>query len=119
MHRAVVEIGASLGASVLVVAAVLAIGRTMVSAPAPVPASVGQHAGCLEAPVFGIDGSGLTGSARLCILDAGVRPAADVEGLTPGTAYVTWFAYVDQPTMCQKNHCTLDDLRGESGLGVY
>jgi hypothetical protein len=118
MQRALVEIGAAFGASVLVMAGVLAIGGTWKVTPPPVPAYVSQRPGCLEAPVFGIDSSGVAGSARLCILDEGARPVADVEGLTPGTAYVTWFAYFDRPQLCQKSRCTLDDLRGEYAVGV-
>jgi hypothetical protein len=118
MHRALVEIGVAVGASMLLMAGVLAVGSIWTVSPAPMPTHVSRHPSCLDAPVFGVDDSGLAGSARLCILDEGVRPAADVEGLTPGTAYVTWFAYFDRPRSCQKARCTLDDLRGESAVGV-
>jgi hypothetical protein len=118
MNRTVAEIGATLGASVLVVVGVLAVGGTLKAAPAPVPAYVTQQPGCLDASVFAVDSSGLSGHARLCILDEGVRPSADVEGLTPSTAYVTWFAYFDRPQSCQQGRCTLADLRGDAAIGV-
>jgi hypothetical protein len=118
MNRTVAEIGATLGASVLVVVGVLTVGGNLQAAPAPVPAYVTQRPGCLDTPVFPVDGSGLNGQARLCIVDEGVRPSADVDGLTPSTAYVTWFAYFDRPQGCQKGNCTLVDLRGDAAAGV-
>jgi hypothetical protein len=118
MHRTLAEIGASLAASALIVAGVLAAGGNLRLGPAPVPAHVSQRPGCLDAPIFGLDSSGLKGRARLCVVDEGTRPAADVEGLTPGTAYVAWFAYFDRPQACQKGHCTIGDLRRDAVGGA-
>jgi hypothetical protein len=118
MHRTLVEIGASLGASALIVVGVLAAGGNLKLEPAPVPAFVSQRPGCLEAPVFGLDRSGLNGGAMLCIVDEGVRPAVDVDGLTPGTAYIAWFAYFDRPQACQNGRCAIDDLRRDAVGGA-
>jgi hypothetical protein len=119
MHRTLVEVSVAVGASALIATAVLVAGGShMKSAPAPLPAYVTRQAGCLDAPVFELDGSGVKGRARLCIVDEGVRPAADVEGLTPGTTYATWFAYFDRPQGCRTHRCTIEDLRGEAAAGV-
>ncbi|MDP8908039.1 MAG: hypothetical protein M3N47_02750 [Chloroflexota bacterium] len=118
MHRMLVEMSATLGAGVVIVAGVLAAGGHMEATPLPIPVYVAQPAGCLDTPVFALDNSGVIGRARLCIVDEGVRPAADVEGLNPGTAYAAWLAYFDRPQECQKLRCTIEDLRGENAVGV-
>jgi hypothetical protein len=118
MHRALREIAVFVGASLLIAVGALAVGGNMTAPPAPTPAFVSQRAGCQDAPVFAMAGASVTGHARLCILDEGVRPAADVQGLTPGTAYVTWFAYFHRPELCQKPRCTLEDLQEETAEGV-
>jgi hypothetical protein len=118
MHRMIVEISATLGASAVIVAGVLAAGGHIKAAPPPIPAYVDRQAGCLDAPVFALDSSGVVGRAKLCIVDEGVRPAAEVEGLNPGTTYAAWFAYFDRPQECQKLRCTVEDLRGENAAGV-
>jgi hypothetical protein len=118
MRRTLVEIAAFVGASLLMALGALAVASNMTVAPAPPPAYVSQRAGCHDAPVFAMAGASVTGHARLCILDEGVRPAADVQGLTPGTAYVTWFAYFHRPELCQKPRCALEDLQEETSEGV-
>ncbi|MCC6176773.1 MAG: hypothetical protein IT305_15800 [Chloroflexi bacterium] len=118
MHRILVEMAVTVGASALIAGAVLVAGNSSLKpAPAPPPAYVTQPPGCRDAPILEVRGSGVTGRAKLCILDEGVRSAADVEGLTPGTTYTTWIAYFDRPLECQKPHCALDDLRG-TAMGV-
>lgn len=118
MRRALTEIGPFVVVSVLIAAGALMVGGNMTVPPAPVPAYLSQRPGCLDAPIFAMAGASVTGRARLCIVDEGVRPVADIEGLTPGTAYVTWFGYVDRPELCQKPRCALDDLLGETAEGV-
>lgn len=118
MYRSLVEIGATVGVSIVIAAAALVAGGSMKAPLPPIPSYVGQPPGCLDAPVVALDGSGVVGRAKLCIVDEAVRPAADVEGLNPGTAYAAWLAYFDRPQECQKLRCTVEDLRGENAVGV-
>jgi hypothetical protein len=118
MRRALIEAGSFVVVSVLIAAGVLIVGSNMTSVPPLVPAYAGLRPGCRSTPVTGLDDSGLNGSARLCLADAGIHPVADVEGLTPGTGYVTWFGYFNRPELCLKTLCTVDDLRGERAEGV-
>lgn len=118
MHRALVEILVFVGASLLIALGALAAASTMTTLPTPVPSYASQRAGCHDAPVFAMAGSSVTGKARLCLLDEGVRPEADIQGLTPGTAYVTWFAYFHRPELCRKPRCTLEDLQEDAAEGV-
>jgi hypothetical protein len=118
VRRAVIEIGPFVVVSVLIAAGALIVGGNMTAPPAPVPAYASQRPGCQDAPVVGLDNSGLKGSARLCILDESTRPAVDVDGLTPGMAYVAWFAYFDRPQACQKGQCTIGDLRRDAVGGA-
>jgi hypothetical protein len=118
MRRLVVELLVGLGLSTLVAATMMVAGRTAQTSPTPLPKLVTERPGCLETRLFGLDGSGITGRARLCIVDEGVRPLVDAEGLVPGTAYAMWLAYFDRPRECRKARCTVDDLTGEAAVGV-
>jgi hypothetical protein len=44
--------------------------------------------------------SGITGSAELCIDDNYTTVSEWTEHVTPGHAYTTWFAYIDDPSQC-------------------
>lgn len=62
-----------------------------------------QHDGAdcdqlLKASVAGP--SSITGSADLCIDDKLATVSEWTENLTPGHAYTTWFAYIDDPAQC-------------------
>lgn len=120
MHRWLVEIGATVGVSVLMAAGALAAGRSLAAAPPPAsaPSFANQQPGCFEAPVVALDHSGVTGRARLCIVDEGVRPLVDVEGLTPNTAYAALMMYFDRPQVCLKQRCAMDDLLPSTDAGV-
>ena len=118
MSRTLIALAAGLGASALVAVAVLAAGGALRPTPAPIPASQAGPAGCAEARLHEQSDSGITGRARLCILDEGVRPAIEAEALAPGTAYTAWFAYFDRPRQCRLARCGTDDLLGEDPAGV-
>lgn len=118
VRRAFIDLSPFVIASLVIAAGALMVGGNLTLAPPPVPAYVSQRPGCLDAAVFPMAGSSVKGQARLCIVDEGVRPIVDIEGLTPGTAYVTWFGYIDRPELCQTPRCALDDLLGETAEGV-
>ena len=63
-------------------------------------------------------GSGVTGMARVCANDEGVRASMHVKNLVVGNAYTTWFAYVDQPSLCVIEGCDGPDFLDPDPLGV-
>ncbi len=46
------------------------------------------------------NGTTIQGSAELCIDRNNATVSERTENLTPGNAYTTWFAYIDDPTQC-------------------
>jgi hypothetical protein len=85
--------------------------------------------GCLRAPVPPLSGETATGIASLCAAEDGLQGTLDLEQLEPSSAYVEWFAYFEQPSLCslasllfQINNfhrpCTLADLDGPQPKGI-
>ena len=113
-----VTIGLGVLASALFAMAVLLAGLQLRPTPPPLPSFATEQAGCLKTRLVEIDRSGVEGRARLCIVDEGVRPAIDAEGLAPGTIYTALFVYFDRPARCRSPRCAIDDLLGDDPVGV-
>src|SRR5262249_17412377 len=63
--------------------------------------------------------SGVTGSARLCVLEDGVRAQIAAANLAADNAYTSWFVYFDRPSTCKTAQlCSPPDLTGEDPAGV-
>ena len=71
----------------------------------PAEASQAAQEQCLDQPVTQRSGTAVQGSARLCFDTDGVRPELEVEHLSAGTVYTTWFVYYDRASDCQTHPC--------------
>src|ERR1044071_1715741 len=92
----------TLGAFSLVVAlGAIALGGTTARQAALAPTlPLTTMPGCSDAPVFPVDGSGITGEAKLCITDEAVRPAVGAAIGSPDTVYMTLIQYVEPQPAC-------------------
>lgn len=119
MNRFLAEILACTTAIAIVAVMAVAVGglvfRTISSPPRLPHVTV---PGCFEAPLVQLAGSGIDGEAKLCIADDAVRPTVRVANLTPGTAYLALFLYVDQPSACRVMPCAVADLLADSTAGI-
>jgi hypothetical protein len=99
--------------------ALLAAGAALGSAaPAAFAAPAPAQAGCLDTPLVTMAESGVTGAARLCINDDGVRAQVATSNLATDDAYTAWFVYFDRPSSCQTQPCMPPDALGEDPAGV-
>jgi hypothetical protein len=79
----------------------------------------------LTASLTTLNGSGVTGTATLCISESGVHTRITAQNLTPGNPYTVWFVYFDDPSKCLiPGHCTGADTvtpvaNPEGVLGRY
>ena len=55
---------------------------------------------CRSQALVTLANSGVHGRATLCTTARGVRAKIQTKGLTPGTAYTTWFFYFDNSSLC-------------------
>src|SRR5207249_1430320 len=55
---------------------------------------------CRSQALITLGDSGVHGRATFCTTARGVRAKIKTKGLTPGTAYTTWFFYIDNPSLC-------------------
>ena len=118
MRRVPIELLVGLGASALLALGVAIVGGGLRAAPVPLPSTLPEQAGCFDSRLITLDRSGVTGRARLCALDEGVRTGIESEGLTSGAAYSAWLVYFDQPGQCRVPRCAVDDLLGDEPVGV-
>ena len=119
MSRTLDEIAVILALNVLIAVAVFAVGSgPLQEESTPVPAYPAGQAGCLGAPAIPLSDTSVAGRAWLCILDEGVRPGMELEGLTPELAYTAWVMYFDRPGVCRTTVCGLEDLLGDDPVGV-
>jgi hypothetical protein len=110
-----VSIPAILAAALLVLPAGAVAQQTLAQ---PVAGLAAQD-DCLEQPVTERSGSAVQGSARLCFTAEEVRPELQVEHLSTGTAYTTWFVYYDRAMACKTQPCVgATDAVGDDPVGV-
>ena len=76
------------------------------------------QANCLESPLASMAGSGVVGSAQLCLSEQGVRANVQAENLSNGNAYTTWMVYFDRPSDCSAKPCAPVDATGDDPTGV-
>jgi hypothetical protein len=81
---------------------------------APPPA----QAGCLDTHLMTLADSGVTGSAQLCVTDAGVQAQVATSNLAVANAYTVWFVYFDQPSTCKTTPCSPPDATGDDPAAV-
>ena len=55
---------------------------------------------CRSQALVTLANSGVHGRATLCTTARGVRAKIKTKGLTPGTAYTSWFFYFDNSSLC-------------------
>ena len=79
----------------------------------------GKDALCVEAPVGQVEPSSVTGRARLCFDEGGVRTRVDLDGLSEDVAYTAWLAYFATPSLCSTRPCGDPDLVQERSAGVF
>ena len=118
MRRTPIELLVGLGASALIAVAVVVVGGALRPAPVPLPSALSEEAGCYDTRLITLDRSGVTGRARLCTPDEGVRAGMEAEGLTSGIAYTAWLVYFDRPRECRVPRCAVDDLLGDEPVGI-
>ena len=82
------------------------------------PAAAQPQANCLDTPLMTMADSGVTGSARLCMSDAGVHAQVATSNLAAANAYTAWFVYFDQPSSCKTQPCMPPDATGDDPAGV-
>jgi len=73
-------------------------------------------AGCREAPLRQVGGSGVGGQARLCLDDAGVSVTLAAEQLTVGDPYAVWLTYLDRDRTASEESSGMNDPHRPSGL---
>lgn len=111
MSRTLFEIGASVGASAVMLAVTIVGGRLVMAESAP--GGVERPAatvGCEERPFAVVNGGAARGMARLCLTRDGVEPIVELAGLPSGVIYSAWIAYVDRPGVVRVGECADPDL---------
>jgi hypothetical protein len=107
-----------IGASGSIALVVFLVGAFAIPAVGP-QVRLPSGPSCFEANVGDPVDSGITGSARLCVVDEAIRPAMQVWGLSTGVAYTAWFVYFDRPTECRANPCAEVDFLGTAPAGTF
>ena len=72
----------------------------------------------IRVEVKGFDPS-ISGHAEICYNSAGVVADMRLRGLVRGDAYTVWFAYIDNPAMCQTPGCGDADWGGPNPPLVF
>src|SRR3712207_2916487 len=112
MKHVPIELLAGVGTSAVIAIAVALAGGAIRAAPPPLPSPADERVGCWNTRLVALDRSGVTGCARLCNPDEGVRVDMEAEVLMPGVAYITSLAYFDGPGQCRVARCSVDDALG-------
>jgi hypothetical protein len=118
MQRMLVEIGASVGASVVMLAATVVGGHLIAGTAPPVGVERPAYVGCDERPLSPVNGTTLRAVARLCLFPHGAEPTVELEGMPSGALYSAWVAYVERPTVVEAGRCASPALAAREEIGA-
>ena len=118
MQRTLIEIGASVGASAIMLAATIVGGRLVMAQVPPAPSERPASASCDERPLAGVNGSAAHGVSHLCLTMDGADPTMELTGLPVGAVYSAWVAYVDRPSIVRAGECSTPDLAARDQIGA-
>ena len=118
MQRTLIEIGASVGASAVMLAATIVGGHLIAGTAPPVGVERPAYVGCDERPLAPVNGAALRAVARLCISPHGVEPTIELEGMPSGALYTAWVAYVERPTGVDSRQCASPELAAREEIGA-
>lgn len=118
MQRTLIEIGASVGASAIMLAATIVGGRLVMAQTTPVLVERPASASCDERPLAGVNGSAAHGVSHLCLTMDGADPTIELTGLPVGAVFSAWAAYVDRPSIVRAGECSTPELAARDQIGA-
>jgi len=110
MQRTLIEIGASVGASAVMVAATIVGGQMLKATPPAVESERPAHVGCDTRRLAPVNGAAVQAFSRLCFGPRGVESVVDLAARPTGGVYSAWMAYVDRPTAVRTGECASPEL---------